>query len=365
MSERIALYIPTMAGGGAERVIANLAGGLSDLGYAVDLLLVRAEGPYLSEVPEGVRIINFDKPQPRSTLGDLVRYLRREQPVALLSALDNANVVAVCAKRLARVKTRSVVSVHNMMSIHFQKNQSFRSRYIQFFMSKLYSWADAVIAVSGGVADDLAKITGLSRALIQVIYNPIVSADLLRKAQEPVSHPWFAPGEQPVVLSAGRLNPQKHFATLLRAFAQVRAKRAVRLMILGEGKERGSLETLALELGIADNVSLEGFASNPFAFMSHSALFVMSSQFEGFGNVLVEALACGCPVVSTDCPSGPSEILAGGRWGRLAPVGDVGALASAMEASLAAERVSPPPASWAPYEIGVVTREYAQMLLPE
>jgi glycosyltransferase involved in cell wall biosynthesis len=193
-----------------------------------------------------------------------------------------------------------------------------------------YPWADAVTAVSDGVADDLARVSGLPRSAIVTTWNPVVSPSLSEAAAQPLEHAWFRPGEPPVVLGVGKLRPQKDFATLIDAFAKVRAKRPARLMILGEGVEEGRLRVRARRLDISADVALEGFVANPFAYMARAAVFALSSAWEGLPSVLIQAMACGCPVVSTDCPSGPSEILEGGARGPLVPVGDSDALAAAI-----------------------------------
>jgi glycosyltransferase involved in cell wall biosynthesis len=167
-----------------------------------------------------------------------------------------------------------------------------------------------------------------------VTYNPVTTDDLPRLAAEPLDHPWVAPGAPPIVLGAGKLKPQKAFDVLLRAFSHMRARRPARLVILGEGPERSRLEALARKLGVAGDVALPGFAANPFAWMSRCGVFALSSAWEGLPGVLIQALACGCPVVSTDCPSGPSEILEPGGLGRLVAVGDTEALAAAIEEAL-------------------------------
>jgi glycosyltransferase involved in cell wall biosynthesis len=201
-------------------------------------------------------------------------------------------------------------------------------------MRQTYHRADGVIAISCGVADDLAAAIDMPRDHIQVIYNPAFLPNVIENSKLALLHPWFAPHEPPVILAAGRLTAAKDFSTLIRAFARLHSVRAARLVILGEGEQRDKLEVLLKELDLASDVALPGFVDNPFAWMRRSALFVLSSAWEGFGNVLVEAMACGLPVVSTDCPSGPAEILENGRWGRLVPVGDVEALAAAMCATL-------------------------------
>jgi glycosyltransferase involved in cell wall biosynthesis len=195
------------------------------------------------------------------------------------------------------------------------------------------------------------------------VHNPIVTTDLRAKAEAPLEHPWFEPDQAPVVLGVGRLSPQKDFATLIRAFARVRMHRPARLMILGHGPERASLEALALAQGLADSVLLPGWVTNPYAFMARAGVFVLSSRWEGLPSVLIEALVCGTPVVATDCLSGPREILEDGRYGRLVPVGDEEALAAAIDAALAGEVPPPPATSWEPYELDRVVSRYLEVLV--
>lgn len=333
--KHVALYLPSLRGGGAERVMVTLANGFAVRGLAVDLVLAKAEGPFLGDVAANVRVVDLGARRVASSLPRLVGYLRRERPCAMLSALNHANVIALLARRLAGGRTRLVVSEHNNLSQSMTVEPSRRGRLMPWFMRRTYPWADGVVAVSAGVADNLARAIALPRESIEVIYNPVVGEQTLCLANAPLDHPWFAPGEPPVVLGVGRLTAQKDFDVLIRAFASVRKMRPARLMILGEGELRTELEALIRQLGIGADVALPGFQANPLVYMRRAALFVLSSRFEGFGNVLVEAMACGTPVVSTDCPSGPAEILEGGKWGRLAPVGDAEALAEAMLATLA------------------------------
>ncbi len=332
--QKVALFLPSLQGGGAERVMINLARVFSEQGLEVDLVLAKAEGPYLSQVPPEVRVIDLHSNRVLRSLPELVRYLRRERPKAILSALDHANVVTIWARKLSRVPCRVVVSVHSTLSRAIAHDADLRRRLMPNLIGIFYPWADEIVVVSGGVADDLTKTTGLQRERIQVIYNPVVTPDVFEKARESLGHPWFAPGEPPVILSVGRLTKAKDYPTLIRAFARVRREHPARLMILGEGEERPKLEALIRELDLEEDVSLPGFVDNPYAYMARSAVFVLSSAWEGFGNVLVEAMAVGTPVVSTDCPSGPAEILEGGQWGRLVPVGDVEGIAAAIIATL-------------------------------
>jgi len=331
---KLSLFSPSLYGGGAERVMINLARGFAEKGHKVDLVLTKAEGPYLSQVPENVRIIDLKSSRVLYSLPGLIRYLRQENPYVLLSALDHTNVVALWAKKLSRVPTRVVVSVHSTLSKASINATNTRARLTPALVRIFYPWADAVVAVSRGVADDLIKLTKLPQEKVHVIYNPIVTPELFAKAEETLDHPWFTPGEPPVILSVGRLTPAKDYPTLIKAFDLVSKEMPARLMILGEGEERPRLEALIKERGLEEDVTLPGFVDNPYKYMKHAAIFVLSSQWEGFGNVLVEAMALGTPVVSTDCPSGPAEILEGGKWGKLVPVGDIETLARAVMATL-------------------------------
>jgi glycosyltransferase involved in cell wall biosynthesis len=204
-------------------------------------------------------------------------------------------------------------------------------------MRRNYLQADAITAVSNGVADDIARSIGIPREAITTLYNPTITPDFAAKASQPVAHPWFADGAPPVLLAVGRTTFQKDFPTLLRAFARVRQDRPVRLAIVGEAnaKQTARLQDLAGELDVQDAFALLGYQPNPLPYMARAAALVLSSRYEGFPNVLLEAMACGTPVVSTDCPSGPSEILDGGAYGALVPVGDDAALAAAIGATLA------------------------------
>jgi glycosyltransferase involved in cell wall biosynthesis len=333
---RLAIYIPSLRGGGAERVMVILANGFAERGYEVDLVLAKAEGPYLKEVADTVRVVDLKSTRVLTSLPGLVRYLRSVRPLALLSAMGHANVVAVVAKVLARVPTRVVVSERNNFSVSKKHARSHRANAMGrlILMRWAYRRAAGVIAISGGVADDLSVQLEIPRDNIKVVYNPldIERAQVLSRL-EPTRI--FSDGNgHKLILGIGRLVEQKGFIHLIRAFAQVRSGSSVKLCILGEGPLRESLKAEVERLGLINEIVLPGFVGNPFAVMRQANLFVLSSGWEGFGNVLVEAMACGTPVVSTACPSGPDEILEQGRWGRLVPVGDVDALAAAMAATL-------------------------------
>lgn len=330
---RIAVLLPSLEGGGAERSIATVAGGLAAHGHDVTLLLGRARGPFLAGLAPAVRVLDLGVPSLPLALPQLVLQLRRLRPQVLLAAMAHANVVAALAHRVARVPTRLVLSerVHPSSLI---EGGGLGLRATGALMRLTYPWADHVIAVSRGVADDLLARLPLDPERVSVLPNPVVDAALHQRAVAAPAHPWLSDKLLPVVLAVGRLQPQKDFATLLDAFARVRRTRPLRLVILGEGDERAALLAQARALGIGGDVALPGFDANPFAAMRAADLFVLSSRYEGLPGVLIQAMACGARVLATDCPSGPREVLEDGRWGRLVPVGDAAALAAAMAAAL-------------------------------
>ncbi len=340
----VAIFLPSLAGGGAERVMVTVANGMAARGYRVDLVLASAKGPYLGDVSPAVRIIDLNAQRVIKTLWPLMRYLRRKRPCAMLVAMDHANVVALLAKRLSMAYTRVVISERSTISVDAALARGLTARAVYALVPKVYPWADGIVAVSQDAARDLEHFAGLPAGSVQAIYNPFDLHRIQKLAAEPVLHPWLQSGQnRPVILSIGRLTEQKDFPTLLRAFAAIRERTDARLMILGEGELRAELAALAQSLNLGpEDFEMPGFVTNPFAYLCRAALFVLSSRWEGLPGVLIEALACGTPVVSTDCPSGPREILEGGRWGRLVPVGDVAALAQAMAEVLATPRAALP-----------------------
>ena len=351
-----------------------LASGLLERGHQVDLVLRDLVCDYPGSVPTGVRLFFLSRPgnsqgrsDPRrlpvrpqslipSTLPARLRfprlslapavpwrqwpllastslprwaaatatYLDRERPDALLAILTPAAVAATLAAYATHHRTRIVASQRNV----FMSTREFRRERLS------YPYVDAAVAVSCGVAGELGRLSGMAHGRIHTIYNPVVSADLLRKAREPIDHPWLDGGGPPVVLAIGRLHKQKDFPTLLAAFASLIRQRCARLIVLGRGPLLADLRSLANELHIGKHVDFPGFVENPYAFLARASLFVLSSRYEGLANVLIEAMACGCPVVSTNCPFGPEEILEGGRWGELVPVGNPDALAGAIARAL-------------------------------
>lgn len=327
----IAFYTYKLAGGGAERMIVNLMQNFAQKGLKIDLVLNNVSGPYLPLVPPEVRIIDLNaKSVFRNGIFKLANYLKTEKPLVMLATFHPCSEVALLAKLWSSSPTKIIVREENTLSINSRMAKN-KGRYSPFFAKMLYpKVADEIIAISKGVAEDLIRVTGISKSKISVIYNPAFTPSVREKAQEPLDHPWFQKGEPPVILGVGRLEIQKDFPTLIKAFSILRKQQSCRLVILGEGEERNNIKHLIMELGLENDVALLGFQENPFKYMAKASVFVLSSAWEGFGNVIVEALAVGTPVVSTNCPSGPAEILDNNKYGLLVPVGDSKAMSEAI-----------------------------------
>ncbi len=328
--ERLAFLLPDLRGGGAERVALTITREFVALGYEVDLVLVRAEGELLGLLPPEVKVVDLGARRLVGALPPLIRYLRRRRPHAVQVRMWPLTVIGIIAGVLARSKTRVVVSDHVALSEqygHLPRIFRLLRRTVRIF----YPLADVRLLVSEGAADDLAQISGIRRDKFEVVYNPTPAMDHIEIPPE-VEALWGGGGAR--LISAGALKQQKNHALLIRAFARLRRRREAKLMILGQGALLPELQALARAEGVFDEVIFAGFKPDPWPYMASADLFVLSSDYEGFGNVLVEALRLGVDAVSTDCRSGPAEILGHGRFGGLAPCGDADALALAMEIAL-------------------------------
>lgn len=364
--KHIALFLSALRGGGAERACLDLARAFSTLGCKVDLVLCRREGELLSQVPAEVRTVEvgisplhkvihslarLPAETTRALLSLLLRglrkkvrslpslegYLQEERPEVLLASTPIPNLLALWAVRLTAVDTRLIIKQDSSITTFGRKRSDPFRRKLPFFMDRWYPQADGIIAVSGGIARELCEVLGAREERVRVIYNPVDLNRIASLAAEPLDDPWFRPSEPPVILAAGRLIPQKDYPTLIHAFSRLRRNEQARLLILGEGKERPRLEAMVRDLGLAADIRLPGFQTNPYAYMARAAVFVLSSVSEGLATVVIEALACGRPVVSTDCPYGPAEILEKGNYGRLVTVGNSDALAEAIQSTLKSE----------------------------
>jgi glycosyltransferase involved in cell wall biosynthesis len=362
-AKRIAFFLGSLPGGGAERIVLDLARAMTYRGQQVDLVLSRLRGELVSTIPSSVRTIELGssgriefmrtlfrlpsetwrtliplmvrKPLKKiRSLPYLERYLLIERPDILMASTNIPNILAVWASHLARSQTSIILKQDNSVVQAARNTTDSLQLKLPNLVRRWYGSSHAIVAVSKGVAQELYQLTSVPYQRVHVIYNPIDFDRISALAGMKLDHPWFQPGQPPVLLAAGRLHEQKDYPTLLRAFKLIRAHRTVRLAILGEGRERARLEEMIRDLEIGEDVGLLGFQANPFAYMAKSAVFVLSSAWEGLANVLIEALASGCRVVSTDCRHGPAEILDNGRYGKLVPVGSPEALAGAIGTAL-------------------------------
>lgn len=342
-SPRIAIFVATSGHSGVDRIIRNLVLQFDAWGQPVDLLVIRGHGPSIDMTGlRHARRIELGAAHVNTALPGLIRYLHRERPAALLTDKDRVNRIAIIARPLASPETRLVVRLGTTVSVNLADRGVLERWTQRRSMRNLYPLADRVILPSEDAANDLSAYTGLKRSQIQVVRSPIVSDQIDQLAKVPFDHPWFRNGEPPIVIGVGELGYRKDFATLVRAFAEVRRARPCRLLVLGRGRRRDALLALANELGVGNDVALPGFVPNPYPYLAKSAVYVLSSRWEGMPVALIEALACGTPVVATDCPSGPREVLDNSGAGILVPVGSVPAMATAISAQLdrPAERAS-------------------------
>jgi len=361
---KLAVLVSLSGEGGVERMVLNLVEAFAQVdGLEVQLVVLREESRHLRRLPASVRLVRLGVRHSLLAVPAISRYLRRERPDVLLAAKDRAGRAALLARRITGMDTPIYIRLGTNLSEAMQDKPAWQ-RWLRYApMRRQYGAVDGVIAVSQGVADDVAGITGMPTERIHVVRNPVLTPDTLQSAAQPLEHPWFQPGQPPVILGMGRLTRQKDFPSLLKAFAQVRAQVEARLVILGEGRGRDALLALADELGVRADVDLPGFDPNPYRWLARTRLFVLSSAWEGSPNALTEALALGVPVVSTACPSGPDEVLQQGRFGPLVAVGDVPAMADAMLHTLQ----QPLPADTlksavVEYEAGTSARRYLQVM---
>ena len=331
--KRIAVLLPDLRGGGAERVSIDLAKEFEHSGLVPEFVLMQAQGEFLAETEAAFLIHSLDCARVRQVPLALARYLRNQRPDALLATMWPLTVIAPMAQKLSGHHCRVLVSEHCILSAQYRSWGGIHRALMRKSMTMGYRWADARVSVSSGVADDIAYLSGLPREAFSVIHNPILPPDTPSDTAIAEAHRLWNGPEGARIVSVGSIKPEKNHSLLMRAFALLNRSEA-RLMFVGEGKGRDALLSLARDLGVDDRVILAGFQPDPTPFYKTADLFVLSSDYEGFGNVIVEAMACGTPVVSTDCPSGPREILENGRFGRLVPVGDAEALSNAMGSAL-------------------------------
>jgi glycosyltransferase involved in cell wall biosynthesis len=332
---KVMIIIHSLKGGGAERAVVNLLKGLNRRDFSVTLLLYEEIFDYPR--PENIELITLgirsSKNILKFTLGfvkkiiSIAKSIRINKPDIVFSVLSGTNVIAILAQSLSGIGCKVVGSEQNHPSLSLQ-NQLYDG-VTKFLMRRFYPKAEKIIAISQGIKKDLVENFHLTEEKIEVVYNPVDIREIEILSEEAVYHPWFN-DELPIIVSVGRLTKQKGHSYLIKAFSVVRQSLPCRLLIIGTGDEEGNLINAVDRLGLRNDVEFLGFQKNPFKYMAKSSLFVSSSIYEGFGNVIVEGMALGLPVISTDCPSGPSEIIEHEKNGLLVPIKDERALAQAI-----------------------------------
>ncbi|MDR3538824.1 MAG: glycosyltransferase [Acetobacteraceae bacterium] len=338
----IAIYMHDLSGGGVERQSLALATELQMLGFDITMVLHQMRGELREQLSPHLRTVDLASSRTIRDIPRLAGFLSREKPDVLLANVDHNNVAALLAKAMAASRTKVVICQHNPISADFYQGLSWTYRGIPAAYRAASPLIARAVGVSRGITRELEAIAHLPAAKLVTINNPVIGPDFAFRSGEPVSHPWLEERAAPVFVCAGRLVPQKDHQNLLHALALHRQHAQSRLLLLGTGPLRESLEALAAELGIADAVMFLGFQDNPLPWFRRADAFVLSSRSEGFGNVLVESLWCGTPVIATDCPHGPSEILDGGRFGVLVPPNNPAALAAAMDETASMRKRFPP-----------------------
>lgn len=315
--KRIALLLSSLHGRGVQRVRLTLARAFVSIGLEVDLVVADYSGAMEPDIPPGVNIYRLDARRMAFAVVKMARYFRERKPDAVLSAQDHVNVAAILARMLSRQRFELATSMHVMPADDANRPILTRAHWMPYVIRLLYPFSDQVIAVSQDIASDLEDVSGFPRRNVLVVHNPVDVEHVRKLGAEPLSHPWFADSDAPVIIGVGALGAKKNFSVLIDAVVAVRKTRPVRLVLLGEGPYRARLEKQIVDNDAADYIELAGYVTNPAAYMARAAMLGLTSTSEAFGNVLTEAFACGCPVVSIDCHGGPSEILANGRFGEL------------------------------------------------
>jgi len=359
---KIAFVLPSLRGGGAERVVLNIIRELERKSHNIDLVLVEASGEFLNDVPSTITIIDLGTKRTYRSIFPLINYLSKEKPQIVFPSLPHISVVTLVARFLSNSKCVVIPIEHNTLSQSALHATTLRGRLLPYFMRIAYKLADRIIAVSVGVGNDLVDLVGINRSNLSIIYNPVISQQLIESSYEETDNPWLLDSKHPVILGAGRFTQAKGFDVLVNAFALLRKSRSARLILIGDGPERENLKSLIVKHGLEMDVSMPGFISNPYVYFRQSSIFVLSSIWEGLPTVLIEALACGTRIISTDCPSGPNEILENGKWGVLVPVGDIASLAEQMSTLLDQPKPKPCTSSWRKFTVDNSTKAYEELV---
>jgi glycosyltransferase involved in cell wall biosynthesis len=354
-----------LAGGGAERAIVALAGEIAKQGHVVDLVLGNADSDYRSEISRAVNIHDFATISPLRVFFRLIAYLRRRNPIAVMSALDTPNIMLALAAKLAGYKGKIIISQRAVVDASLRELAPGRRMLTGLLQRLCFPLADALISNSLAAADDLQALFGIPTDRVVTIHNALDVDRINQLASVPLNDPFLLKCQTPLIVSVGSLTPRKDMETLIKAFGIVNANRQARLVIIGKGAERPKIESLISALGLSENVHIPGFDANPYKWMAAADVFVSSSTGEGFPNVIAEALALGRSIVATDCPGDTAELLEHGKWGRLVPVSDPERMAHAILAALDDPDTPDGRIRAADFSPSKITSDYLNVLLPK
>lgn len=328
-AKKISIFIPNLSGGGAERAMITIANGLGNK-YTVDLVVSNASGSYRDEINDSVKVVDLKSKSLRWSFFKLISYINSEKPDTIISALASANIICSIARVFTKRRFKLILSERAAVIAALKDNPRWQARIMPLLIRITYPHADFIVCVAKDIAKELKEVFGLKSEKLKVIYNAVVTEKLIENSMQEFDNPYFNHSKIPMILGVGRLTSQKNFASLIHAFSTIRKKQKSKLVILGEGPLLNDLKNLSKELNIHKDVYFPGFVKNPFVWMKHAKVFVLSSAYEGLPNALIQAMACGTQVVSTNCPTGPSEILEDGKWGFLCPVDDNHSLAQGI-----------------------------------
>jgi glycosyltransferase involved in cell wall biosynthesis len=336
----VTVFLSSLRTGGAERAMLMFCSEALQKGLRVELVLCKGEGLLKELIPPGLSVVDLGCSRTIKALPKLARHLAITRPRALFTTVRNINLIAIAAAKLSGLDIPVIVRESSAPISCPKKSTLDKVAYRMLPIA--YRFAHGVIAVSDGVASELISLNRSLDARIKVIPTPVVSREMLAQAEDAIDHEWFTKPDKPVVVCAARVEREKGYDTLVSAFQSLRQKIDARLVILGNGSYREQLKKNVAALGLSEHIDFLGFVVNPFPYMKRAHAFVLASEHEGLPNVLVQAMALGTPVVSTDCKSGPAEILCNGKYGRLVPVGDAAALAIALEEAITGPRLTEP-----------------------
>ncbi|WP_199528537.1 glycosyltransferase [Pseudoalteromonas sp. bablab_jr010] len=361
-NKKIALYLPTLGGGGAERFMVRLANGLAERKCNVDLVVVNAVGPNLERVSERVNIVDLGCSRVLFSFPKLVHYLLKVKPTSMISTQNHASMMAILAHAVSFSRSNLFIRQATILNTTEETKKSFKI--IQKLFFYLAKKTDMVIATTEKMKREFLEESKLSVKKVVVIPNPISIDSVARLSKEQVTHPWFTNDNIPIIIAVGRLENVKGFDKLIEAFSLLRAQMPARLVILGEGSLREPLESLAKSLNVSSHIWMPGFLSNIYPYLSGADVFALTSDYEGFPNGMLEAMACGTSVVAFNCPGGVSEILEDGNWGALVRPGDLQELSKALHTALISTENPDTILRAKDFSFDLVIEKYLELLLP-